>query len=170
VAECIWVLRLDGSGLRRLLIEDCVLKIPIYRLGLATRVAFPDREYGLSSEGWWFLARPRIATENEACEVTPSQVKDDLERCHIQIPPELMSVESNTEVNVAPKLRDRQELILAVFSEHGSGPFKGKKIAELGQLDYDSHLRADLSELKRLGYLAHDGRGYLRTDKPYRCP
>jgi hypothetical protein len=68
------------------------------------------------------------------------------------------------------RLRDRLELILAVFDDHGPGPFRGRTIAKSASHNYDSHLRADLSELKRLGYLEHDGRGYLRTDKPYRCP
>jgi hypothetical protein len=60
------------------------------------------------------------------------------------------------------------ELILAVFNEHNPGPLRGKKIAELAQLDYDAHLRADLSQLKTLGLLDNDGRGYTRTAKP--CP
>jgi hypothetical protein len=66
-------------------------------------------------------------------------------------------------------LRARLELILAVFDEHGPGPFRGREIAELAQLESNSDLRSDLSELKGRGYLTNDGSGYRRTDKPYRC-
>jgi hypothetical protein len=71
------------------------------------------------------------------------------------------------ETNVG--LRDRLELILAVFDKDNPGPFRAKRIAELAQLGYNSHLRADLSQLVTLEYLKNDGRGYTRTDKPYPC-
>ncbi len=64
-------------------------------------------------------------------------------------------------------LRDRLELILAVFDEDNPGPLRGKKIAELSRLHYDAHFRADLSQLKSLGFLENNGQGYTRTDKPY---
>jgi hypothetical protein len=98
VAESLWVRRLDGSGLKRLLIDDVVLKIPIYRMGLANRIVTLNREYGFTRQGWWVLAKPRIAAENEACEVTPSEVRDDLERVGIPIPRELVD-------DLKPRLR-----------------------------------------------------------------
>jgi hypothetical protein len=98
VAESLWVRRLDGSGFQRLLIDDIMLKIPIYRMGLATKIAILHREYGLTREGWWVLAKPRIAAENEACEVTLSEVRDDLERVGHPLPHELVDV---------PKIRPR---------------------------------------------------------------
>jgi hypothetical protein len=61
----------------------------------------------------------------------------------------------------------RLELILDVFKTHGSGPHRGKDIAAKVRLPYNSALREDLAELQRLDHLDHDGRGYLRTDKPY---
>jgi hypothetical protein len=67
------------------------------------------------------------------------------------------------------RLRDRLELILAVFKDHGPGPFRWRRIATLADLHPDSRLRFDLSQLKTLGLLSNDGGGYRRTDKPYRC-
>jgi hypothetical protein len=65
------------------------------------------------------------------------------------------------------RLRDRLELILAAFDDHGPGPFRWKKVATLADLPPDSHLRSDLSVLKSLGYLRNEGQGYTRTDKSY---
>jgi hypothetical protein len=65
------------------------------------------------------------------------------------------------------RLRARLELILDVFKNHGAGPFRAKIVAKHSGLHPDAHLRSDLSVLKSLGYLGIDGRGYLRTDKPY---
>jgi hypothetical protein len=64
-------------------------------------------------------------------------------------------------------LRDRLELILAVFDKDNPGPFRAKEIAKRSGLHYDSHLRSDLSQLKQLKFLNKDGRGYTRTDNPY---
>jgi hypothetical protein len=47
-------------------------------------------------------------------------------------------------------LRDRLELILAVFKDHGPGPFRAKDIAKKAGIYPDSQLRADLSTLKSL--------------------
>jgi hypothetical protein len=65
------------------------------------------------------------------------------------------------------RLRDRLELILTVFGQHGAGPFRAKKVGELAQVNNDSHLRSDLSTLRSLGFLDNSGQGYTRTDKPY---
>jgi hypothetical protein len=73
----------------------------------------------------------------------------------------------DAEVDDAPRLRGRLELILEMFKNQGPGPYRGKVIATTAQLDYDSRLRADLSELKGLGYLDRDKDGYVRTGKPY---
>jgi hypothetical protein len=67
----------------------------------------------------------------------------------------------------AIRLTARHELILKVFKDHGSGPFRWRRIAELAALEANAHLRTDLSNLKRLDYLDNDGRGYTRTAKPY---
>jgi len=72
-----------------------------------------------------------------------------------------------SERQIVETLRDRLELILAVFDKDNPGPLRGKKIAELSRLHYDAHLRADLSQLKSLGFLENTGLGYTRTDKPY---
>jgi hypothetical protein len=64
-------------------------------------------------------------------------------------------------------LRDRLELILAVFDKDNPGPFRAKEIAKRSGLNNNAHLREDLSELKTLGFIDNDGRGYTRTAKPY---
>jgi hypothetical protein len=71
------------------------------------------------------------------------------------------------------RLTDRQELILVAINELAKtnpGPWRGKLIAERAQLDYDSRVRDDLSDLKKLGYLRNDGAGYIRTNKSCPCP
>lgn len=67
-------------------------------------------------------------------------------------------------------LRGRLEFILGVFTTECPGPLQGREIGRKAQLGDDSRIRADLAELKRLGYLTHDGSGYRRTGKPYPCP
>ncbi len=76
-------------------------------------------------------------------------------------------IQRESERRIVSTLRDRLELILAFFDKDNPGPLRGKTIAKLSRLNYDSHFRADLSELKSLGFLKHNGQGYTRTDKPY---
>ena len=66
-----------------------------------------------------------------------------------------------------PKLTPRQEMILSAFEDNRNGPLIGKTVATLTQLDPDSRIRTDLSNLVKLGYLAKakTGYGYLRTLK-----
>jgi hypothetical protein len=84
-------------------------------------------------------------------------------RSETSTPTDSRKVKPKTETN----LRAREELILEAFDVHGCGPFRWCKVAELARLKADSQIRADLSELIRLGYLTNDGSGYRRTDMPY---
>jgi hypothetical protein len=90
----------------------------------------------------------------------------------IPLPPELKAADQpeaparKSEDGTGTGLRGRLEFILDVF-HNNPGPLRGREIAELARLEYDAHLRVDLSQLKILGLLAHDGRGYTRTSKPY---
>ena len=102
----------------------------------------------------------------------PQAVIEDLAR-RIEEIETVMSAERQVEVRpkkgeTVEDLRDRLELILAVFDKDNPGPLRGKKIAELSQLRSDAHLRADLSQLKSLGFLKNNGQGYTRTE-PSRC-
>jgi hypothetical protein len=108
----------------------------------------------------WRLRSCRVVTREEAREMFREAGKDMPPESEDR--PETEGVESGRE-----PLPGRLELILDVFKTHGSGPHRGKVIADLAQLEYNSDLRGDLAQLKRLGYLLNDGRGYERTGKPY---
>jgi hypothetical protein len=73
---------------------------------------------------------------------------------------------SNPDVTSAGELRPRQEFILAGWNQRRPGPWRAYQIAGWLNVCCNSQFRADLSELRKLGYLDHDGRGYIRVDRP----
>jgi hypothetical protein len=119
------------------------------------------------TDGSGLLNRP-VLVDYSCRIVTKEAAREMFREAGLGIPPELEDRRVTEPAGPGPKpLPDRLELILDVFKTHGSGPHRGKAIAAKVRLPNNSALREDLAELRRLEYLDHDGRGYLRTDKPY---
>ena len=181
-------LRLDKSGFEQFSLADCPLKIPVQPMDSSAR----DYYYLCLADGRWVVSKwieiplgidSHVFTGlfdvyEQLFEVNKSDVIKDLDRAGLPIPPELRTGRKpaktkpgsrGTTPDTTANLPDRLELILDVFREHGPGPHRGKQVANLARLDYNSDLRSDLSQLKRLEYLVNDGAGYERTEKPYPC-
>jgi hypothetical protein len=100
--------------------------------------------------------------------LSKAETRAKFREAELPAPPELARADSATpQQDKATHLPARLELILGVFDDHGLGPFRWRRIAELSGLHANPQLRSDLSALRRLEYLDNDGRGYTRTNKPY---
>jgi hypothetical protein len=168
MSDIIWATRADGARMC-IDLDSCI----VFNIEHGLRA--PAWLYYRPSDGFWVLQR-RIPQGSSGKVVislrepfgqilSAEEAAATFREAGMPLPPELNASRKSGD-GTGTRLRERLELILEAFNKN-PGPLRAKEIAKLAQLNYDQHVRADLSELKGLGFLHNDGRGYMRTDKPY---